>query len=47
MFVTDVEYTALLKIQQLNDPAHVFSCEYYKIFKSTFFDEHLSTAAHE
>ena len=28
MFVTDVEYTALLKIQQLDDPAQVFSCEF-------------------
>ena len=26
-------------------PAQVFSCEYCKIFKNTYFEEHLRTAA--
>ena len=28
-------------------PAQVFSCEYWEIFKDTFFEEHLRTAASE
>ena len=47
MFFTDFLYKALLKKRQLNDPAQVFSSEFCKIFKSTYFDEHLSTAAPE
>ena len=47
MFFTDFQYTALLKKRQLNDPTQVFSCEYCKIFKSTYFDERLSMAAPE
>ena len=26
-------------------PTQVFSCEYYEIFKNTYFEEHLGTAA--
>ena len=26
-------------------PSEVFSCEYYEMFKSTYFEEHLITAA--
>ena len=28
-------------------PAQVFSCEYYEIFKKTYFENHLRTAASE
>ena len=28
-------------------PAQVFSCEYYEIFKKTYFENHLWTAASE
>ena len=28
-------------------PTQVFSCEYYKIFKSTYFEEHLRMPPHE
>ena len=34
----------LLKKETL---AHVFSCEFYEIFKNTFFKEHLRTNASE
>ena len=26
-------------------PTYVFSCKYYEIFKNTYFEEHLRTAA--
>ena len=29
----------------LETPTQVFSCEYYEIFKNTYFEEHLRTAA--
>ena len=33
------------KTRVLETPAHVFSCEYCKIFKNTYFEEHLRTTA--
>ena len=34
-----------LQLYQNQTPAQVFSCEYCKIFKNTYFEEHLLTAA--
>ena len=33
-----------MKTCVLETPTHVFPCEYCKIFKSTYFEEHLQTA---
>ena len=33
------------KVADLKAPPQVFSCEYCEIFKNTYFEEHLRTAA--
>ena len=33
------------KVADLQTPTQVFSCEYYVIFKNTYFEEHFRTAA--
>ena len=34
-----------LQLYSKDTPRQMFSCEYYKAFKNTYFEEHLQTAA--
>ena len=34
-----------VRVPEKETPTQVFSCEYCKIFKNTYFEEHLRTAA--
>ena len=34
-----------LQLYEKDTPAQVFSCEYFRIFSSTYFEKHLQTAA--